>query len=513
MLKIKRALVSIYDKKNIELLIPFFIKEKIEVYSTGGTYRHLKNLSDKIKLTEISTLTNFPEILGGRVKTLHPNIYAGILAKKENSTHKRELDKLNIKFFDLIIVNLYPFEETIMNKNNSFDDCIEQIDIGGPTLMRAAAKNFQDIILLSSPDQIKLFCNQILKTSTLSLGIRKNLAKEAFRITSFYESVIANWFNKDDLDFLSNNNTTIPMKKIRNLRYGENPHQKASLYHYGSNKINQISGKEMSYNNINDLDVAINLAYEFNKPSCAIVKHGNPCGVSTDSKQKIAYLNALESDAVSAFGGIVAFNKTLDFETANEINSIFTELIIAPKFSKKAVNLLSKKKNLILLEYLLKKNEKVKYEIKTTNSFLLVQEKNYRKIKNADLKLVTKGRLTSQQIKDMLFGFTICKYINSNAIVLVEDNKVLGIGVGQTNRLDSTIHAIKKGIKKSTNNKNVTLASDGFFPFPDIIKLCKKYSISSIIQPGGSIKDDAIIAEANKNKIKMVFTGIRNFKH
>ncbi len=511
MFEIRRVLISVYEKKNIELLIPFFIKESIEVYSTGGTYKHLKALSTKLKLTEISTLTNFPEILDGRVKTLHPNVHAGILAKK-NNIHKKELAKLNIKFFDMVIVNLYPFEETIMNKKNSFDDCIEQIDIGGPTLLRAAAKNFQNVIILSNPEQIRLFSNQISKTNSVSLNTRKKLAGEAFKTTAYYESVIDNWFNKGDHDFL-NCNSSLPMKRIRNLRYGENPHQKASLYKYGSNEINQISGKEISYNNIVDLDVAINLAHEFDIPSCVIVKHGNPCGVSTNEKQKNAFLNALESDPISAFGGIIAFNKTLNFETAEEINSIFVELVIAPKISKKARMILAKKKNLILLEYFLNKSERIKYEIRTTKTFLLAQEVNDRKIKANDLKLVTKGKLTNQQIRDMLFGFTICKYINSNAIVLVERGKVLGIGVGQTNRLDSTIQAIKRGLKKSINKKSITLASDGFFPFPDIIQLCKKHSISSIIQPGGSIKDDAIIKEANKNNIKMVFTGIRNFKH
>jgi len=471
----------------------------------------LKALSTKLKLTEISTLTNFPEILNGRVKTLHPNVHAGILAKK-NNIHKKELAKLNIKFFDMVIVNLYPFEETIMNKKNSFDDCIEQIDIGGPTLLRAAAKNFQNVIILSNPEQIRLFSNQISKTNSVSLNTRKKLAGEAFKTTAYYDSVIDNWFNKGGHDFL-NCNSSLPMKRIRNLRYGENPHQKASLYKYGSNEINQISGKEVSYNNIVDLDVAINLAHEFDKPSCVIVKHGNPCGVSTNEKQKDAFLNALESDPISAFGGIIAFNKTLNYETAEKINSIFIELVIAPKISKKARMILAKKKNLILIEYFLNKSERVKYEIRTTKTFLLAQEVNDRKLMASDLKLVTKGKLTDQQIRDMLFGFTICKYINSNAIVLVERGKVLGIGVGQTNRLDSTIQAIKRGLKKSINKKSITLASDGFFPFPDIIQLCKKHSISSIIQPGGSIKDDAIIKEANKNNIKMVFTGIRNFKH
>lgn len=512
MIKIKRALISVYNKKNVELLVPFFIKEKIEVYSTGGTYKYLKKFSSEFKLTEISNLTSFPEILDGRLKTLHPIIYAGILAKKNDITHTKELSELNIEVFDLVIVNLYPFERTIMNKKNSFSDCIEQIDIGGPTLIRAAAKNFQSIIILSNPEQIKLFCNQITKTNSISLNMRKQLAKEAFKLTSYYESVIATWFSKDDADFL-NHNSSLPMKKLNNLRYGENPHQKASLYRYGSNKISQISGKEISYNNVNDLDVAINLAYEFNDHSCVIVKHGNPCGVATDSKQKKAYLNALETDPVSAFGGVVAFNKSLDFATAKKINSTFTELVIAPKISKKSEILLSKKKNLILLEYSPDKQAKIRYEIKTTKNFLLAQEVNDRQVKTTDLQLVTNGKLTDEQISDMFFGFTICKYLNSNAIVLVEKKRVLGIGVGQTNRLDSTKQAIKKGIKKSTNKKDIILASDGFFPFPDIIKLCKKHSISSIIQPGGSIKDKVIIEEANKYNIKMVFTGIRNFKH
>ncbi|MBH43654.1 MAG: bifunctional phosphoribosylaminoimidazolecarboxamide formyltransferase/IMP cyclohydrolase PurH [Rickettsiales bacterium] len=511
MFKIKKALISVYDKTNLDLLAPFFEKYKIKIYSSGGTSEYLNKINYNLDVTEISNLTGFPEMLDGRVKTLHPKVHGGILAKKSKRQHISDCKKNNIDFFDLVIVNLYPFEKSI-NKNESIENCIENIDIGGATLIRSAAKNFEHVLVVVSKSQIISLTKILKEKEDINLKIRKNFAREAFRYTAYYESVISNWFNEEDDSFFRDD-AALPMKKIRNLRYGENPHQKASIFKFGKNNLNQLSGKEMSFNNINDIDIAVSLAFELTKSSCVIVKHGNPCGVAVSNSQDKSYKLAFDTDPVSAFGGIVAFNETLDTKTSKEILKNFTEIVIAPKISKSARKILIKKKNLILIEYK-KKTEKIKnYEIKTSQNFLMVQERNTRKILKTDLAFVTKKKPNSNEIEDMLFGSLVCKFVNSNAVILVERKKVLGMGVGQTNRIEAANHAIKKGLKKVKNIKNVVLVSDGFFPFSDIIDLCKKVSLGLIVQPGGSIRDKEIIQKANNEKIKMVFTGIRNFKH
>ena len=511
MFKIKNALISVSDKTNLELLAPFFEKHKIKIYSSGGTSKYLNNINNNLDVTEISQFTDFPEILDGRVKTLHPMIHGGILAKKSNRKHIADCKKNNINFFDLVIVNLYPFEQSIDN-NESVENCIENIDIGGPTLIRSAAKNFENVLVIVSKSQIVSLTKILEENKEINLKIRKDFAREAFKYTAYYESIISKWFNEEDDSFF-NYDVALPMKKIRNLRYGENPHQKASIFKFGKNNINQLSGKDMSFNNINDIDVATSLAFELSNSSCVIVKHGNPCGVAVSNSQDKSYRLAFETDPTSAFGGIVAFNKNLEIKTAKKILKNFTEVVIAPKVSKSVREILVRKKNLILIEYKKTREKIKKYEIKTSQNFLMVQERNFKKILKTDLAFVTKEKPNSNEVEDMLFGSTVCKFVNSNAVVLVEKKRVIGIGVGQTNRIQAAKHAIKKGLKKAKNVKNVVLVSDGFFPFSDIIDLCKKVSLKLIVQPGGSIRDREIIKRADEEQIKMVFTGIRNFKH
>ena len=441
---------------------------------------------------------------------MHPKIHAGILADRKNKQHIAELNKSTADPIDLVVVNLYPFGQISSNKKNSEQVCIENIDIGGPTMIRAAAKNFKNVIVLCDPDSYLPFIEEFEKKMSISDTTRKNLAIRAFEITSYYESLISNWFNRDNVD-LCQIKSSIPLKKISKLRYGENPHQSGSFYSYGNHKLKQINGKDLSFNNIYDLESASSLANEFTDNSCVIVKHGNPCGVALNKVQHIAYEKALECDEVSAFGGVVAFNSKVTEKTAKMISKIYTEVVIAPNFEVKAKELLSKKKNLILIRYKRSKNS-TKFNIKSTENFILIQERNAKTVEQKNLVIKTKEKPSKKIIKDMLFAFTVSKYVNSNAIVLASGLRTIGIGIGQTSRVDSTKLAIAKVNKKYKGN-NTVLASDGFFPFPDIVKICSKNKIKHIIQPGGSINDKSVIKVADKLKISIVFTEIRHFKH
>ena len=509
--QIKKAIVSVSDKNYLDLLAEYFIDFKIEVLSTGGTSDFLRNYSSKIKVVDISDFTKFNEILDGRVKSLHPLIHSGILAKKDCTKHQKELQKLGVTNIDLVVVNLYPFEKISNNTKVSEEDCIENIDIGGPTLIRGAAKNFENVTVLSDPDQYESFLDEIDKCgNSTSKSFRRNCAKIAFENIAYYDSKISSWFNKDKKTF-STFKGSIPIKKISQLRYGENPHQKAAIFEYSRNKFKKISGKDLSYNNICDVEIAIELAEQFKKSSCVILKHGNPCGVALHQKQDEAYSKALKCDKVSAFGGIVAFNKTVSLKTAKKINNIFTEVVIAPQFSNEAKKLLFLKQNLILLE-LRQSKTKTPYHIRSTRNFLLIQEKDNENIKLRDLIIKTKKKPDDKLVEDMIFAFTVSKYLNSNAIVLANNLSTVGIGVGQTNRLDAAKQAINR---KKLNFKKVksVMASDGFFPFPDIVKLCSNNNVVGIIQPGGSKNDEIVVNTADKFKIPLIFTGKRHFKH
>jgi len=510
-LTIKKAIVSVSDKTNLDQLTKYFVKHDVHILSTGGTAKHLKKLNSKIRVQEISDFTNFQEILDGRVKTLHPLIYAGILAKRNDVKHQKQLSQIDIANIDLVVVNLYPFEKISKNTLSTDSECIENIDIGGPSMIRAAAKNYENVTILTNPNEYEHFIETAQKNkNVISLEYRKKLAALAFETTSYYESLISSWFNRKN-DDLCDQTSSLPLKKITDLRYGENPHQKGSLYSLANNDVNKISGKDLSYNNIFDLEVAMELAEQFSKPSCVILKHGNPCGVALDKNQEKAYSKALKCDPVSAFGGIVAFNKTVNEKTAQMIKKIFTEVVVAPNFSPQALKFLAMKKNLILVKYQ-SSNSPTKKTIKSTRNFLLVQDKDNKIIKKNDLNYMSKKKPKLNEIDDMIFGFIVCKFTNSNAIVLTNNLATVGIGIGQTNRLDSAKQAIKR-MKENYKKIKAVMASDGFFPFPDIVTLCAKNNVTAIIQPGGSIKDKNVVKVAEKNKISMVFAGVRHFKH
>lgn len=506
--KIRKAIVSVSNKSKLDLLLNYFEKNEIEVFSTGGTYKYIKSRKKNLKLYEISKTSKFPEILDGRVKTLQPFIHAGILADKTNPKHLKQLKKQKICSFELVVVNLYPFIEATQNSSSKFEDCIEKIDIGGPAMIRAAAKNFLHTLILSDPEQYEVFLKQATKyKGAIDLNFRKYLAGEAFNKTAYYDANISSWLNKN----FYKKELVLPLKKVKDLRYGENPHQKGSLYKINQNPIKQISGKELSYNNIFDLEIAIQLAYELNKKSCVIVKHGNPCGVSINEQQNISYKKAYKTDRISAFGGIIAFNSELTINAAKDLRKQFCEVIIAPKISLEAKKILSEKKNLILVEY--KESKNIGVNFRSTHNFLLIQDQNNHILKNNKLKLMTSRKPSLSEINDIIFASCICKYVNSNAIVIAKNLTSLGIGTGQTNRIEAVEQAIAKMKKNGIKTEDLVLSSDGFFPFDDVVSLCKDNSISAILQPGGSRNDQKVIDSCEKNNISLLFSGIRLFKH
>ena len=518
-IKIKKALISVFDKTNIIDISKFLISQKIEIYSSGGTYKFLKE--NNIKVNEVSKYTKSPEILEGRVKTLHPKIHGGILAKRNVPDHLKELKKNKIILLDLVIVNLYPFKKTVASKS-SFKECIENIDIGGPTLIRAAAKNFEFVTTMTDPNDYQKFIDEMKKNKNhISKNTRLNLATKAFNKISIYDMDISNWFSKIGND--KNKNFLIQSKIAKKLRYGENPKQKAAIYKNTSLLSNKnsffnmkiIQGKELSYNNINDMQAGCLLADEINKPCIVIIKHANPCGVSKDNNLLEAYKKAFKCDPVSAFGGIIIVNGNVDNKLAKEISKTFVEIVIGKKISKEAKNIFQNKKNLILVETKSFKIFKPLKEIKSMSDAFLIQDPDNFYSKRNNLKFVTNKKLKSKEIDDLLLAEKICKYVKSNAIVYVKNNSSIGIGAGQMNRLDSA----KIGSEKAKNffNKNILkgsfVASDAFFPFPDSIDVFGKFGVKAIIQPGGSVKDEDVINRANKYNIAMAFSNMRHFKH
>ena len=518
-IKIKKALISVFDKTSILDISKFLISQKIEIYSSGGTYKFLKE--NNIKVNEVSKYTKSPEILDGRVKTLHPKIHGGILAKRSLPKHLKELKKNKINLLDLVIVNLYPFKKTVKSKS-SLKECIENIDIGGPTLIRAAAKNFEFVTTITDPNDYQKFIDEMKKNKNhISKNTRLNLATKAFNEISIYDMDISNWFSKIGND--KNKNFLIQSKIAKKLRYGENPKQKAAIYKNTSllsNKnsffnIKIIQGKELSYNNINDMQAGCLLADEINKPCVVIIKHANPCGVSKDNNLLEAYKKAFKCDPVSAFGGIIIINGNVDNKLAKEISKTFVEIVIGKKISKEAKNIFQNKKNLILVETKSFKIFKPLKEIKSMSDAFLIQDPDNFYSKRNNLKFVTNKKLKSKEIDDLLLAEKICKYVKSNAIVYVKNNSSIGIGAGQMNRLDSA----KIGSEKAKNffNKNILkgsfVASDAFFPFPDSIDVFGKFGVKAIIQPGGSVKDEDVINRANKYNIAMAFSNMRHFKH
>ena len=513
----KIALISVSDKTNIDMLASNLIDNGYTIISTGGTASYLKDKG--IKIIPISKFTKFEEILGGRVKTLHPIIHAGILAKS-----KKDIDKLNDKKYsliDMVVVNLYPFEKAISKKNCSFINAIENIDIGGPTLLRASAKNHQRVTVLTDPSDYGDVLNQIKKSGKVSDRTKLMLAKKVFSLVSSYDALISNYLGK--FSTTSNNllqkGVSISASELSELRYGENPHQKAKLYEVTSPELakfeySQLSGKALSFNNLVDTESAFSCVEQFKEPSCVIVKHANPCGVATSKTSEDAYKDAYKTDPTSAFGGIITFNKKINHQLVDKIiKKQFVEVIAAPDFDKKTLEIIKKKPNIRLLKIALKKNKNTIYETKLLRNKLLIQEKDNKNLSKKELTVVTKKKPTASQIKDMIFAFKISRYVKSNSIVLVKNGKTLAIGAGQMSRIDSTNIAYNKSKKENISLKGAVLASEAFFPFRDNVDLAKKIGVSAIIQPGGSINDEKIIAVANQHKLSMCFSHTRVFKH
>ena len=511
MKKIKRALISVSDKKNLKDLLKILTKYKIELISSGGTYKEIKKL--KFKCLEVSEYTGSPEILGGRVKTLHPKIHAGILSKRNNKSHEKELRNNNFHEIDLVIVNFYPFEKTLEQTNNR-KKIIENIDVGGPTMVRAAAKNYNDVTVITSSNQYPELINEInLHNGSTSLAFREKMSLEAFSETAYYDAVISNYFNK-----IKNNN--FPKKKIiygnliEKLRYGENPHQQAAVYSKTHNlNLEQIHGKQLSYNNYNDIFSALTISKSLPTNSgTVIVKHANPCGVSIHKDNLKSYKLALACDPVSAFGGIVACNFKINKALAIELNNIFLEVVIANGFDASAIKLLKKKKNLRLVDATdFKIKDLVRFN--SANEAFLAQSDDVKNFNIKDFKVVSKKKPNKSQLKNLIFAFNVCRYVKSNAIVLASQDTTVGIGSGQPSRLDSCQIAIDKMHKFENFNEEVVAASDAFFPFVDGIEKLVQAGISAVIQPSGSIRDKEIIKFANQTNTILVFSRTRHFRH
>ena len=511
MKKIKKALISVSDKRNLKDLLRTLNKYKIELISSGGTYNEIKKL--KFKCLEVSEYTGSPEILGGRVKTLHPKIHAGILSKRNNKSHKTDLTKNNFEEIDLVIVNFYPFEKTLAQTNNHIK-IVENIDVGGPTMVRAAAKNYNDVTVITSPDQYNELIAEIDKNKgSTSLSFREKMSLEAFSETAYYDAVISNYFNK-----IKNNN--FPKKKviyanlIEKLRYGENPHQEAGIY--SKNKsldIEKIHGKQLSYNNYNDIFSALMISKSLPKNSgTVIVKHANPCGVSIHKNNLKSYQLALASDPVSAFGGVVSCNFEITKTFALELNNIFLEVIVANGFSVAALKILMKKKNLRLINASSFSIMNLT-RFNSANESILAQSEDLKKFYIRDFKVVSKKKPNKSQLKNLIFAFNICRYVKSNAIVLASGDATVGIGSGQPSRLDSCQIAIDKMNKFQNLEQDLVAASDAFFPFVDGIEKLVQSGVTAVIQPSGSIRDKEIIKFANQTNTVLLFSKTRHFRH
>jgi len=518
MLKVHRVLISVSDKKGLVPFVKGLAELNVEIISTGGTARMIRESG--ISVQDVSEYTGFPEMLDGRVKTLHPKIHGGLLALRDNKDHLEQINQHGIGLIDMVVVNLYPFEKVIQKKNVHLEEAIENIDIGGPSMLRSAAKNYRSVAVVCNPDHYKVVLDELKQNNgLLPDSVLFKLAVEAFEHTARYDGIIQKFLKSrlsgSEFDPLPAQYEQ-KFEKVQALRYGENPHQKAALYKsggdaYGLANIKQLHGKELSFNNLLDLNAAIEFIKDFKSPGAVIIKHNNPTGVAQDDSLAAAYKQALGCDPVSAFGGIIGLNRSVDEQTAELISkSGFMECIIAPKFSSKAKAVLGVKKNLRLIEFDFKHMVKEAFDSKKIYGGLLLQEKDEHVLRPDDLKVVTKKKPTAAQMEAMLFGWQVIKNVKSNAILLVKGMHTVGIGCGQTSRVESVQTAINKAGKQA---KNSVLVSDAFFPMTDNIELAAKAGINAVIQTGGSIADKDIIAAADRHKMAMVFTAVRHFKH
>ena len=529
-LTIKRALLSVSDKTDILPLAKSLHAANVTLLSTGGTYKTLQNAG--IPVTEVASLTGFPECLDGRVKTLHPKIHGGILARTSYEPDNTELKQLQIEPIELVVVNLYPFSSVVSKSDVTIEEATEYIDIGGPTMVRAAAKNFAHVTILSNPVQYSTFLSEFNSGFAISYQTRLRLAKQAFNHTYEYEQSISNYFdailhaetNESTEGHATNSNQAHKTEQSyfnvntplhNSLRYGENPHQEASIYGEPDKFIDCFHGKELSYNNYLDIDSALRLYLDFHDadPTCAIFKHTIPCGVASGLTLKEAYLKAFSTDKVSPFGGIVLCNTLLDLDTATAIDSIFTEIIIAPEYSGEALSLLTQKKNRRLIRLITKQGISSQKQFRSIFGGTLVQDQDNKAIDEASFQVVTKRKPSQKEMQDMLFAWKIVRHVKSNAIVFAKDEQTLGIGSGQTSRVDSSEIAVSKAAKEQLSLVGSAIASDAFFPFSDGVEAAAHAGATSVIQPGGSVRDQEVIDKANELGLAMVFTFTRHFRH
>lgn len=512
-MKVKRALLSVSDKTGIISLVEQLVELGVEVISTGGTKKKIEEAG--LPVTNISEVTNFPEILNGRVKTLHPNVHGGLLAIRGNDEHEQQLAEHGIAPIDLVVVNLYPFQATIAKEGTTFADAIENIDIGGPTMLRAAAKNHQDVTVIVDPADYEKVLKELRENGETTLETRRELAAKVFRHTAAYDAVIANYLTKEVGEIFPES-YTITYTKKQDLRYGENPHQKAAFYEVPNRKgttlaaAKQLHGKELSYNNIQDTNAALEIVKEFSEPAVVAVKHMNPCGVGRGGTLLSAYTKAYEADPVSIFGGIVAANREIDAETAAEMKNIFLEIIIAPSFSQEALEILTEKKNLRLLTVDMNDTSKDDLQVTSVSGGLLVQDVDRFTLDDANITIPTKRKPTEEEWEALKLAWSVVKHVKSNAIVLAKNNRTVGIGAGQMNRVGAAKIAIEQAGEEA---KGSVMGSDAFFPMNDTVEAAGKAGVTAIIQPGGSIRDQESIDKADEYGIAMVFTGVRHFKH
>jgi phosphoribosylaminoimidazolecarboxamide formyltransferase/IMP cyclohydrolase len=502
---IKSALISVFHKDGLASIVKKLDELDVTIYSTGGTEKFIKEL--EINVIPVDEVTSYPSILGGRVKTLHPKVFGGILNRQDNEEDIAELKEYNIPQIDLVIVDLYPFEKTLASGSPE-QDIVEKIDIGGISLIRASAKNFKDTFTVSSMDQYEEFLSILSENEgETSIEQRKKFAAKSFNISSHYDTAIFNYFNEDEVVFKAS------QQNSKTLRYGENPHQKGYFFGDLDAIFDKLHGKELSYNNLLDVDAAVNLMEEFKEeaPSFAILKHNNACGFAQRENMKQAYLDALAGDPISAFGGVLIANSEIDAETAEEIHKLFCEVVIAPSYSDAALRILKGKKNRIIL--IQKEVELPNQIVRTSLNGLLIQDKDYITDELADLSYATNNKPTEIELSDLLFASKLCKNTKSNTIVLVKNKQLLASGAGQTSRVDALNQAIEKATNFGFDLKGSVMASDAFFPFPDCVEIADKAGIKSVIQPGGSIKDQLSIDYCNANNLSMVMTGTRHFKH
>ncbi|KIL37389.1 phosphoribosylaminoimidazolecarboxamide formyltransferase [Cohnella kolymensis] len=513
---IKRALVSVSDKTGIVEFCRELAQQGVQIISTGGTKTLLEK--ENVPVIGISEVTGFPEILDGRVKTLHPAVHSGLLAVRNEPEHVKQMQQLGLDYIDLVVVNLYPFKETVSKPDVSYEHAIENIDIGGPTMLRSAAKNHAFVTVVVDAGDYAGVLEELRRDGDTGLDTRKRLAAKVFRHTSAYDALISDYF-AEQLENPLPESLTVTYEKVQDLRYGENPHQKAAFYRKplasagNITTAEQLHGKELSYNNINDANAALAIVKEFDEPAVVAVKHMNPCGVGIGRDIDEAYVKAYEADPTSIFGGIVAANRTIGAETAARLNDIFLEIVIAPDFEPAALEILQRKKNIRLLrigDLASAGQRRSEWLITSVEGGMLVQQSDVHSLTAADLKVVTNRAPSEEELKQLLFSWKVVKHVKSNAILLARDNMTIGVGAGQMNRVGAARIAIEQAGDKA---RGAVLASDAFFPMGDTLELAAKAGITAVIQPGGSIKDEESIAVANANNIAMVLTGVRHFKH